>query len=601
MTARLEHRGPDDEGYHDGVDVALGMRRLSIIDLAGGHQPMVGSDGTAIVFNGEIYNYRTLRDELRASGAALRTASDTEVVLELFRRDGAAALHRLEGMFGIAILDPVARRLHLVRDRLGKKPLYWARDGERVAFASEIKALLEGMRRRPDVDRQAIHHYLTLRYVPGPGTVWSGVHKLDPGHRLEIDLDTAEVRDVPWWSVVFESTAVDPARDYAGEFERLLLDAVEKRLVAADVPVGVLLSGGLDSSAVAAAAVELGHRAFHTFSVGYDEGGAHSELGWARTTAEHIGSVHHEVTIGQASFRDGLDELVWMTDEPLADLATIPLLAVSRLARTEVKVVLSGEGSDEVLGGYDMERLAALVHRLRGPARIPRPLLRLGARVAPSGRGALAALAAGGHAGYLRTVGAHMTRMFEEHEKASMWRDDGGFQSTAELIGSWYADAPSPEPIDQLQQVYCRSWLVEDLLMKADKATMAASLELRTPFLDHALVEWAATAPLEWKVGGPGVGWSSKRILRQFAASRLPKRIIERPKQGFPVPAYDALRGDLGAWAQSRLARSGTTLDELFDSAAFPPVVARARAGEPAAAQRVWALLVLDAWFERWS
>jgi asparagine synthase (glutamine-hydrolysing) len=502
-------------------------------------------------------------------------------------------------MFAFAVLDAGRRRLHLVRDRVGKKPLYWTRDGDRFVFASELKALLGGMRSRPALDRQAVHHYLTLRYVPGAMTIWQGVRKLEPGHRLELDLDTGEAAVERWWSVHFRSEPEAPGRDYPAEFEALLLDAVEKRLVAADVPVGVMLSGGLDSSAVSAAAVELGHRAFHTFSVGYRDGGQHSELDWARRMADHVGSVHHEVAIGADAFRDGLDELVWITDEPLADLASIPLLAVSRLAREHVKVVLSGEGGDEVLAGYDMERLAAFLHRLRPLARVPRPLLGAAARAAPAGRGVLGALGAGGHAGYLRALGAHITRVFDEDEKTALWRDGDGLQSTDDLIRGWYAQAPSPEPIDQLQEVYCGSWLVEDLLMKADKVSMAASLELRTPFLDHALVEWAARAPLVWKVGDGEHGWTSKRVLREFAARRLPAEIVARPKQGFPVPAYDALRGDLGDWAARRLAGSAA-LDELVNLEAVPDLAARARGGDPAAAHRVWTLLVLDAWLERW-
>jgi asparagine synthase (glutamine-hydrolysing) len=601
MTAQIAHRGPDDEGYHAVADVVIGMRRLSIIDLALGHQPMVADDGTAIVFNGEIYNYRALRDELVADGARLHTHSDTEVVLELFRRHGPEALNRLEGMFAFCILDPGDRRMHLIRDRLGKKPLYWVRDGDRLLFASELKALLPALRKRPPLDRQALHNYLTLRYVPAPATIWEGVHKLDAGHRLEFSLDTGDIHVERWWSVDFWSEPEHPGRDYVAEFERLLLDAVEKRLVAADVPVGVLLSGGLDSSAVSAAAVELGHRAFHTFSVGYSEGGRHSELSWAGRTAAHLGSVHHEVTIGADAFRDSLDELVWATDEPLADLASIPLLAVSRLAREHVKVVLSGEGADEVLAGYDMERLAASLERLRRVDAAPRPLLRLAGRVAPAGRGMLSALADGGRSGYLRSIGAHMTHVFREDEKARLWREASGLSSTDDLIRGWYADARSPEPIDQLQQVYCRSWLVEDLLMKADKMTMAASLELRTPFLDHALVEWAARAPLSWKVGDKHVGWSSKRALREFAARRLPSEIVSRPKQGFPVPAYDALQGTLGSWASERLTARGSALGELFDTSSVPAIVAAARAGDTPASHRVWTLLVLDAWLMRWS
>jgi asparagine synthase (glutamine-hydrolysing) len=253
-----------------------------------------------------------------------------------------------------------------------------------------------------------------------------------------------------------------------------------------------------------------------------------------------------------------------------------------------------------VLAGYDMERLAAILYRMRVVAGLPGPVLALAARMAPSGRGALRALAAGGRSGYLATIGAHITRVFDEGEKAVLWRDGGDLASTEALIRAWYAQAPSPEPIDQLQQVYCGSWLVEDLLMKADKMTMAASLELRTPFLDHALVEWAARAPLSSKVGDAAAGWKSKRILREFAARRLPREIVDRPKQGFPVPAYDALRGELGAWAQHRLSAPGSALSELLDTASFPELAARAQAGDAAAAHKVWTLLVLDAWLERW-
>jgi asparagine synthase (glutamine-hydrolysing) len=262
--------------------------------------------------------------------------------------------------------------------------------------------------------------------------------------------------------------------------------------------------------------------------------------------------------------------------------------------------VLSGEGADEALAGYDMERVARQMHRLRPLDAVPRPALRLAARVVPRGRGLLAGLAEGGVQGYLPAIGSHMTHVFGETEKAALWRDGDGFASTDDLIRGWYAETTSPEPIDQLQQVLCRSWLVEDLLMKADKMTMAASLELRTPFLDHALVEWAACAPLSLKVGDARTGWSSKRVLREFAARRLPAEIVNRPKQGFPVPAYDALQGELGGWAQGRLEAPDGALGELFDTARFAGLATAARAGDTEAAHKVWVLLVLDAWLERW-
>jgi asparagine synthase (glutamine-hydrolysing) len=600
MTATLTHRGPDDDGFFEDESVALGMRRLSIIDLPGGHQPIRSEDGVVIVYNGEAYNYRSLREDLRREGVTFATESDTEVVLQLYRTHGIEAISQVQGMFGLCIYDPRRNELHLVRDRLGVKPLYYRHDRDGLTFASEIKAILAGRGHRPKLDRQAIHDYLTLRFVPPPGTIWEGIHKLEPGHRLRLDLETGKAEVSRWWDVEFDSQPLDAARDYEGEFEELLLAAVEKRLLAADVPVGVMLSGGLDSSAVSAAAVELGHRDFHTFSVGFADGGTTSELGHARSVAEHIGSRHHEVTVDRDGFLEFLPRFVEATDEPLADLASVPLHYVSELAREDVKVVLSGEGADEVLAGYDLERLAADLDRWRRIARLPRPALKAAARLAPAGRAEwLPTLADAGWSELLRADRVHITDGFDEGEKAALWRDRDGLRPTGELLGEWYSRSQAEHPIDQLQQVYCRGWLVEDLLMKADKMTMHNSLELRVPFLDHELVEWAARAPLELKVGGPEDGWSSKRALRDFARKRLPAAIIERPKQGFPVPAYDWLAGPLADWMRDRLAPGGP-LDELFEVKGLEAVVDGASGGDATAAHKAWNALILGEWLERW-
>jgi asparagine synthase (glutamine-hydrolysing) len=597
MNARMVHRGPDDEGLWAEEGCALAMRRLSIIDVAGGHQPMVSPTKTVLVFNGEIYNFAKLRSDLRGRWE-FRTRSDTEVVLALFELEGISFLNRLEGMFAIALLDTHRRTLHLVRDRLGKKPLYYTDEPGPTLFASELKGLLAGLGTRPSLDLQALDDYLTLRYIPAPATPWLGVKKLEPGQRLEVNLDTGEHTLERWWRPRFRS-ATSPAPDAPAEFEALFLAAVEKRLVASDVPVGVLLSGGIDSSAVAAAAVELGHRDFHTFSVAFADGGEYSELDFARAVANHVGSQHHEVVIDREDFLTALPELVYMTDEPLADLAAIPLHAVSRLARDHVKVVLSGEGADEVLAGYDLEKLARRLQRLR---HVPRLAAIAGARIAPKGRAiALGNLASSGWSSILRTEGAYMTCVFDDFSKHRLWREDIEFRPTESVIDGWYAETSSAEPIDQLLEVYCRSWLAEDLLMKADKATMAASLELRTPFLDHTLVEWAATLPLSWKVGSRREGWQSKRILREFAARRLPKSIVDRPKQGFPVPAYAWLADGIGAWAENRLLSADAHIGVLLAANAMRTSISRARAGDTRAAHQVWSLLVLDHWLERWS
>lgn len=601
MTDAIRHRGPDDSGEFAADGVAFGMRRLSIIDLSQGHQPIWTSRGTGIVFNGEIYNYRELRTLLQQRGVTLTTQSDTEVIAHLFDIEGLDCVRRLEGMFAICLYDPNAQRLHLIRDRLGKKPLYYGNVGDAFRFASEIKAILAGASVRPTLSPQAVYDFLTLRYVPAPATMWQGISSLEPGTCLTIDLPTRQVTLEKYWSLAFQSEPVNASRDYLAEFDELFRTAVEKRLVASDVPVGILLSGGLDSSAVAATAAELGHRNLHTFSVAFDDGGETDETPFARMVATAFGMNHSEIVIGQKDFIDTLPHFVRMSDEPLADLASIPLYFVSRLAKDDVKVVLSGEGADETLAGYDMERLARQLDRLRRVAFLPSALLRTLSSVAPRGsRRILDAVARGGWSGVLAEMGVHMTRVFSNEEKVALWRGPRGLRPTSDLIRDWYRDCPSTQPLDQLQQAYCRSWLVEDLLMKADKMSMAASLELRCPFLDHTLVEWCARLPLEWKVGSRKSGYSSKRILRHYAVSRLPAEIISRPKRGFPVPAYRWLEGGLMSWAHERL-QSGGRIDAWVDAGALAPMLGAAANGSLLAQHQVWNLLVLDHWLEAWA
>lgn len=601
MSGVIRHRGPDDKGEYAADGFAFGMRRLSIIDLDKGHQPLWTPRGTGIVFNGEIYNYRTLREYLRVRGVEPRTQSDTEVVALLFDLEGLACIDRLEGMFSICLYVPHEHRVYLIRDRLGKKPLYVGRSEEGIYFASETKAIVAGMRRRPEIDRQAIHDYLTLRYVPGPSTMWRPIHSVRPGCHVTVDLHDLEFVERRYWSLSFDSEGADPGRDYLGEFSGKFSAAVEKRLVAADVPVGILLSGGLDSSAVAAEAARLGHRKLHTFSVAFSEGGDSDERGYARLVAESLGMEHAEITLTQDEFLTRMGELVRNADEPLADLAAIPLNAVCRLAGQHVKVVLSGEGADETLAGYDMERLARSVDRLRAIERVPGPVLSVARYALPrAARRKVAALSEGGVSGYFGRTGAHMTRVFSEEEKARLWRDGGVYRSTEDLIRSWYGECRSAEPMDQIQDVYCRSWLVDDLLMKADKMSMAASVELRCPFLDHDLVQWCARLPIEWKVGTRRRGYTTKRILRDYASGLLPEEIIRRPKRGFPVPAYQWLEGKLGGWAEDRLLNGGR-LERTLDLRSVTPLLSEARGGSTDAQHKLWSLLILDHWLEGWA
>lgn len=603
MNHSLIHRGPDDSGTWSADGIAFGMQRLSIIDLEGGRQPIWYKDQVGIVFNGEIYNFSSLRNSLIDSGYSFSTRSDTEVVLNLYHRDGLSAIKQLEGMFAIAIVDRRVNKLHLIRDRLGVKPLYYVKKGNRVYFASEIKALIKGGGLSFEVNRQAIHDYLTLRFIPSCETAWEGVSKLPPGHCMSIDVSTLSSNLISYWSLKFNSQSVDAVRDYEGEFEKLFLGAVQKRLIASDVPVGVLLSGGLDSSAVSAAAVELGHRNFHTFSVAFTGGGIYDEMSYARQVATHLGSQHHEVVIGQKEFINFLPELVRISDEPLADLACVPLHFVCSLARKHVKVVMSGEGADEILAGYDFEHLNRKLQLIYAARRfVPGHLLRLVAKLFQNRRWSslLNLIAQVEKSGFLARKAQHITQHFDENEKSSLWLKQVSFRSTEMEISRWYAEVSSVEPLDQLQQVYSKEWLVEDLLMKADKISMANSLELREPFLDHKLVEWAEKLPIAWKVGS-GINVTSKRILRSYAAKRLPLSIIERPKQGFPVPAYEWLRGDLSSWADSVLTGANSKLRDYFDVNQVGQYLARAKVGEAAAAHKIWILLTLEHWLQEWA
>ena len=604
MNAAIVHRGPDDEGLWATDGFAFAMRRLSIIDRAGGHQPMWSDDGVGIIFNGEIYNYRALRAELQASGCIFATNSDTEVILHLYRRDGLDMVRRLEGMFAICLYDRGRGQLHLIRDRFGVKPLYYGQQDGTFYFASEIKAILQALPRRPELNRQALHDYLTLRFVPGPDTAWNGIRKLPPAHSLTYDLRSGSQSCESYWRLEFAAADVDPKRDYLAEFSDLFLAAVEKRLLAADVPVGVLLSGGLDSSAVSAAAVELGHKNFHTFSVAFADGGEYDESPHARAVAAHIGSRHHEVIIDRDRFVSFLPEMVRGSDEPLADLASIPLHFVSRLARNDVKAVLSGEGSDELLAGYNFDRLGRALHYLESIERWLPAAARQAAGSLPVGGGMrpwLRLWADNGWKGMLAAKPYHMTLYWDETEKQLLWRENGKFESTIERLKRRYRQSSQAHPIDQVQQIYCSDWLTEDLLMKADKMSMATSLEVREPFLDHDLAEWASKLPLVWRIGDSKSGYRSKRILREFCERRLPRSILDRPKQGFPVPAYAWLAGDLGKWAEELLYARESRIGELLHMDYARPLLAHARAGDHAAAHKVWLLIVLEYWLRAWA
>lgn len=604
MCAAIAHRGPDDQGFYADNDVGLGFQRLSIVDLESGHQPMATDDGRIVIsFNGEIFNHVELRDEMTRSGQHFRTRSDTEVILRLYESLGIDGLTRLNGMFAIAIWDTRQGALHLVRDRLGVKPLYYAKVDKALVFGSEIKSILASRRIEKSINRRAVWDYLTYRYVPAPHTMWNGIFKLPPAHRLEFRLGDAEPRVSRWWDMPMITPATEKTgAEYEEEFRCLFEDAVKLRLQA-DVPVGITLSGGLDSSAVVAAA---GARFLHTFSVAFADSPETDELAYARMVAKEFSTQHHEVIIDESDFLGFLPDFAWYSDEPLADLASVPLYHVSRLARQHVKVVLSGEGADEVLAGYDFDRWA----RIWDQAAAARTM-------AGGARGFLSGLAAPFSPALRRKRAMaeivtdqrlvqepiSMTNLWSSAEKRDILLSPGEWPDSMDCIRRHLDRLGAQAPLNQVLYSYCQDWLVEDLLMKADRMSMANSLELRTPFLDYRLVEWAGRLPVRLKAGPNASGdFRTKEILRRYAADVLPQAVVDRPKQGFPVPVYGWLSGKLAPWARDMLLDPASHLAAWFKPAALHDIVRRGTLAEAdsLARHRLWNLLILETWMRRW-
>jgi asparagine synthase (glutamine-hydrolysing) len=595
MCQALHHRGPDEGGLLAAGPLVMGMRRLSIIDLAGGRQPIANEDGTvSVVCNGEIYNYRELAARLRARGHTFRTGSDVEVIVHLYEEHGVDGVRLLRGMFAFALWDARARRLVLGRDRLGIKPLHFATDGRRLLFGSELKAVLAGGFER-ELNLEALHHYLTLSYVPAPLTVYAGIHKLLPGHLLVVE--NGRLRLEQYWHLDHPppveglSTAehVDLLREH-------LSDAVRSHLVA-DVPIGVFLSGGLDSATVLSLMRDHETGPIKTFSVGFPEA-SFNELARARATATRYETEHHEMVI-PSTVTDTIPALIEAFDEPFADSSAIPLYYLSRFAREHVKVVLSGEGGDEVFGGYQTYVASKLAHWYRQmPELLSRRLVPAVVERLPVShrrvsfdykakrfvRGALATPAR-----------AHLSwkEIFTDEAKAELYaRGADGLPPTADLFANVMAACPSADWLERLLYVDTQLGLPDDMLTKVDRVTMAHALEARVPLLDHLLVEFMAGVPSRLKLHG----LTTKYLLRRAVRDRLPRSVLRGGKRGFNVPLPGWLAGDLRSFVGDTLAPARIAAGGLFR----PGVVARLvdeHVGRRADHSRnLWALIVFEHW-----
>jgi asparagine synthase (glutamine-hydrolysing) len=573
MTTR--HRGPDDAGLYQTEGLLLGMRRLSIIDVAGGHQPLGSADGKIqVVCNGEIYNFRQLRMELEKSGYRFATGSDCEVLVHLYAAHGEAMVARLDGMFGFALWDGRRRRLVLGRDRLGIKPLYYWQDGEKLAFASEIKALLEVPGVRADIDPASLDELLYLGYVAAPHTLFRGVRKLPPGHLLAVEEGRIHVR--PFWRMPRHASATLTEGEAREELRTVLRESVAAQMVA-DVPLGAFLSGGVDSSAVVAMMAATGAGQPKTYAIGFDLGSAgayYNELPDARRVASHFGTDHHEIVV-RPDVVTLLPALLWHMDEPVADSAIITTYLVAQFARQSVTVILSGVGGDELLGGY---RRYLGPHYLRRLNHVPR-WLREGclvplARRLPSDRhGPVSNLLR-----YAREFITHSAlppdeqyiayvRLFEAAARARLLRTSPAGNARDPLKAA-FARASGEDFINRLMQVDLETQLPDDLLLLTDKMTMAASLECRVPLLSNGMLDLGLRLPSSLKIGGHRL----KHLFRSALADVLPPATLQKSKRGFGAP--------MGAWIKKELR-------PLLRIALSPEAVRRRGLLEPAAVQEI--------------
>jgi asparagine synthase (glutamine-hydrolysing) len=605
MRDTMTHRGPDDAGIFDDGRVGLAHRRLSIIDVAGGHQPMHDDSGSLhIVYNGEIYNHQELRVSLERRGHRYRTRCDTETLLRLYQEEGPRAVHQLRGMFAFAVWDGRRQELFLARDRLGVKPLYYVQtDDGSLYFASEIKALLAAGATSAALNYDALPDFLANRAPSGADTLFVGVRRLLPGHTLLWRDGAVEIRR--YWDLSFAGTesAHRTDQDLIAEFRERFTEAVRMRLMS-DVPLGVFLSGGIDSASIAAVMSRLVEEPIKTFSVAFAEREA-NELGYARTVADAYRTDHHEVVVSPDEFFDALPNLVWHEDEPLAHPSSVALYFVARLATDHVKVVLTGEGSDELLAGYGRYaktlynlRFGAYYHRLV-PATVRRAVHRA---VAHLGLGSyprrklertflclppdLASIYFDNFAVFPRAQQAQLLTPAARERIA----DADPYRVMEEYVER--TDARTP--LDRLLYVDSKTYLHE-LLMKQDQMSMAASIESRVPFLDHRLVEFAAGLPARLKLQG----FTTKRILRESMKGVLPPSILARPKMGFPVPVGSWFRGRWRGLVNELVLSERARQRGIFNPEVVRRVVGEHLSGRVEHTERLWALVNFELWLRR--
>jgi len=595
MNQTMIHRGPDDGGVFVGPGVGLGHRRLSIIDLAGGHQPMSNEDGTVwVLLNGEIYNYPELRAELLQRGHKFATKSDTEAIVHLYEDLAEGCFARLRGMFSIAIWDSRCRKLVLARDRVGKKPLFYAADPERILFGSELKALLAGDSLSRRIDEQALSDYFSFGYIPAPKTIYRSVRKVMPGHYLVASADGT--RETCYWDLSFANVRQQSEEEWGEQLRHQLCEATRIRLMS-DVPLGAFLSGGIDSSSVVAMMSHLMKRAVTTCSIGFQEE-KYNESEYARQVSTLFSTEHHEEIV-EPNAIEIVDKLAWHYDEPFADSSAIPTYYVSKIARGQVTVALGGDGGDESFAGYRRYKLDYYENRLRGyvPTALRRSLFGPLGRWYPAmawaprifrAKATLESLSRSPLEGYFNSIS-----YFRPNDKARLLTADfrkqlGGYDSL-DLFRRYYDQADTNDPLSKIQYVDVKTYLTDDILTKVDRASMAVSLEVRAPFLDHKLLELAASMPSSLKLRN-GVG---KFILKKSLEPVLPRNILYRPKQGFAIPLDVWFRRELKELGQSIIVE---TDDGILDRNFLARIWNQHQKGLYDRSALLWSVLMFRKW-----
>lgn len=604
MCNIIQHRGPDDEGHYVTKGVAIGMRRLSIIDLSGGHQPISNEDGTLwVINNGEIYNYLELRERLLKKGHIFRTNSDTEVLVHLYEDEGPNFVKKLRGMFALALWDAPRRRLVLARDRVGKKPLYVRREPHRILFASEIKSILAVNDVPRRIDPLSLREYLALGYVPAPRTMFEGIEKILPGHTLIFE--NGDARDSEYWDPLFAGNEVRPEQEWVELVRTKFLESVRIRLVS-DVPLGAFLSGGVDSSAVVAAMARISDRPVKTYSIGFEgQDTFYNELPFARKVAQAFHTDHHEIIV-RPDVADLLPRLIWHLDEPIADSAFFTTYLVSRMARESVTVILSGVGGDELFGGYRrylgdaLWRYYSLLPTVVRKKVLPAILGRL-----PQDR----------HSGWKNSIRyasafvktadrepieryASYVTVFPTSVRAHLLREPWAAppcsldEPTSRVLSSYFQRCHSDDTLNRIMYVDVKTSLSDDLLALTDKTSMAASLECRAPFVDHELIELAGRIPSNTKIRGRNLKYLLKKVVEPW----LPPEILHRKKRGFGAPVGAWMRNDLQPLVDDMLSESQIKKRGFFHWPVVQDIISRHAGQHSDNTDHLLALISLEQW-----